>query len=91
MPHNSQMLFSQRLLHCMRVYMLLYFIQVCIVTSQIHLHVHQLGDEISYANSFIVYTVLNLRKLKKYTQPNRNRFLKYFAIFENVVHSLEPG
>ena len=40
-----------------------------------------------------MYTVLVLRKLKKKTatapQPQRNA-LKYFSIFKNVVHSLEP-
>ena len=39
-------------------------------------------------------TVLVLSKLKKITatatQPQRNVF-KYFAIFKNVAHSLEPG
>ena len=37
-------------------------------------------------------TVLNISKLKN--QPNRNRtatVLKCFAIFKNVVHSVEPG
>ena len=40
------------------------------------------------------YTVLVLSKLKKINatapQPKRN-VLKYFAIFRNVAHSLEPG
>ena len=35
-------------------------------------------------------TVLILSKLKYQTQPQRN-VLKYFAIFKNAVHSLEPG
>ena len=41
-----------------------------------------------------VNTVLVLSKLKKInatvTQPQRN-VLKYFALFNNVAHSLEPG
>ena len=40
------------------------------------------------------YTVLVLSKLKKINatapQPQRN-VLRYFAIFKNVAHSLEPG
>ena len=39
------------------------------------------------------YTVLVLSKLKKINatarQPQRN-VLKYFAIFKNIAHSLEP-
>ena len=41
-----------------------------------------------------VVTVLVLSKLKKInaTAPQRQRnVLKYFAIFENIAHSLEPG
>ena len=45
-------------------------------------------------NKFQAATVLVLSKLKKLTatppQPQRN-VLKYFAIFKNVAHSLEPG
>jgi len=35
-------------------------------------------------------TVLVLSKLKNNRNRNRN-VLKYFAIFKNVAHSLEPG
>ena len=42
----------------------------------------------------LLYTVLNISKLKKITatepQPNQT-VLNYFAIFKNVAHSLEPG
>ena len=41
-----------------------------------------------------ICTVLNLSKLKKQPHLNRNRIatvLKCFAIFKNVVYSLEPG
>ena len=36
------------------------------------------------------YTVLNLSKLKNNRNPAAT-VLKYFAIFKNVVYSLEPG
>jgi len=48
------------------------------------------GNIFSTTIPFPHATVLVLSKLKKLTQPHRN-VLKYFAIFENVAHSLEPG
>ena len=49
---------------------------------------------LSREQKMVLTTVLGLSKLKKInataTQPQRN-VLKYFAIFKNVVHRLEPG
>ena len=52
------------------------------------------GAHLGKSKSIRHYTVLVLIKLKKINatalQPQRN-VLKYFAIFKNVAHSMEPG